>query len=184
MSTGSKKKRRSDRVTSVELPPGLWGNLWGHLRRGHVLVRLALCAVAAIAAVGDHPGLGAAAAVSLGDVPPRDIVARTQFEKDDDEATRKSPRTGRKSGGRRLRPGPDADWSSCGPSWKTTSANWWPPKTSRTWTRCGANFELPLAEGTPEPTDEERQQQFQTIPRSTFEARVRSKRSRRRSPSP
>ena len=66
MSTGSKKKRRIDRVTSVELPPGVLGNLWGHLRRGHVLVRLALCARDGRAAVGDHARLGAAAAISLG----------------------------------------------------------------------------------------------------------------------
>ena len=44
MTTGSKKKRRIDRVTSLELPPGVWGTLWDNLRRGHVLVRLALCA--------------------------------------------------------------------------------------------------------------------------------------------
>ena len=66
MSTGSKKKRRIDRVTSVELPPGVLGNLWGHLRRGHVLVRLAMCAHHGAAAVGDHARLGAAAAVSFG----------------------------------------------------------------------------------------------------------------------
>ena len=66
MSTGSKKKRRIDRVTSVELPPGVLGNLWGHLRRGHVLVRLALCAFAAVLFVGSYPRLGAATAAIIG----------------------------------------------------------------------------------------------------------------------
>ena len=66
MSTGSKKKRRIDRVTSVELPPGVWGNLWGHLRRGHVLGAAGAVCAGRAAAVGDHAGLGAAAAVSLG----------------------------------------------------------------------------------------------------------------------
>ena len=58
MSTGSKKKRRVDRVTSLEMPPGVWGHLWDHLRSGHVLVRLALCALAATSTNGMVRRLG------------------------------------------------------------------------------------------------------------------------------
>ena len=90
MSTGSKKKRRIDRVTSVELPPGVLGNLWGHLRRGHVLVRLALCAITALVLWGITRGWAPALPYHRGDVPRRDIVARTQFEREDLEATRKA----------------------------------------------------------------------------------------------
>ena len=90
MSTGSKKKRRIDRVTSVELPPGVLGNLVGQLRRGDVLVRLALCAITALLLWGVTRGWAPALPYHRGDVPRRDIVARTQFEREDPEETRKA----------------------------------------------------------------------------------------------
>ena len=104
MSTGSKKKRRIDRVTSVELPPGVLGNLWGHLRRGHVLVRLALCAVTAVLLWAITRGWAPPLPYHWGDVPPRDIVARTEFERDDPEATEEGARAGPQPGDRHLRP--------------------------------------------------------------------------------
>jgi membrane-associated HD superfamily phosphohydrolase len=90
MSTGSKKKRRIDRVTSVELPPGVFGNLIAHLRRGHVLVRLAMCGVTAMLLWAITSGWTAHMPFHLGDVPQRDIVARTQFEREDQEQTNKA----------------------------------------------------------------------------------------------
>src|SRR2546423_6352733 len=90
MSTGSKKKRRIDRVTSVELPPGVLGNLWGHLRRGHVLVRLTLCAITAMLLWGLTRGWAPPLPYHRGDFPQRDIVARTQFERNDQAATDKA----------------------------------------------------------------------------------------------
>ena len=90
MSTGSKKKRRIDRVTSVEMPPGVWGTLWDQLRRGHVLVRLALCALTALLLWAITAGWAPPFPYHWGDVLPRDIVARTQFERPDEEATRKA----------------------------------------------------------------------------------------------
>ncbi len=90
MSTGSKKKRRIDRVTSVELPPGVLGSLLVHLRRGHVLVRLAMCGVTAVLLWAITRGWTPPLPYHWGDVPQRDIVARTQFEQEDPDATEKA----------------------------------------------------------------------------------------------
>jgi cyclic-di-AMP phosphodiesterase PgpH len=87
MSTGSKKKRRIDRVTSVELPPGVLGNLWGQLRRGHVLVRIALCAITALLLWSITRGWAPPMPYHWGDVPQRDIVARTEFALEDERKT-------------------------------------------------------------------------------------------------
>ena len=87
MSTGSKKKRRIDRVASVELPPGVFGNMLSHLRRGHVLVRLAMCAVTAVLLWTITHGWTTPMPYHLGDVPQRDIVARTEFAREDQGST-------------------------------------------------------------------------------------------------
>jgi putative nucleotidyltransferase with HDIG domain len=90
MSTGSKKKRRIERASSLELPPGFWGNLWAHLRSGHVLVRISLCALTAMVLLVVTRGWAPPLAYRQGDVPPRDVVVRTPFEKIDEDATRKA----------------------------------------------------------------------------------------------
>src|SRR5690242_19735588 len=87
MSTGSKKKRRIDRVTSVELPPGVFGSVMAHLKRGHVLVRLALCGVTALLLWSITRGWAPPMPYHAGDVPPRDIVARTEFQQEDPKKT-------------------------------------------------------------------------------------------------
>src|SRR5918999_5825242 len=68
----------------------MWGNLWGHLRRGHVLVRLGLCAITALLLWAITSGWAPPSPYHLGEVPPRDIVARTQFEREDIDATLKA----------------------------------------------------------------------------------------------
>jgi putative nucleotidyltransferase with HDIG domain len=87
MSTGSRKKRRLDRASSLELPPGLWGSLWSHLQNGQVLVRMALCAAAAIVLLVVTRGWAPPLAYRVGDSPHRDIVVRTRFEIPDEKAT-------------------------------------------------------------------------------------------------
>ena len=42
----------------VELPPGVWGNLWGQIQRGAVLLRLAICALAAHSAADISRAVG------------------------------------------------------------------------------------------------------------------------------
>jgi putative nucleotidyltransferase with HDIG domain len=160
MSTGSKKKRRIDRVTSLEMPPGVWGSLWDNLRRGYVLVRLALCALAAILLWVITAGWKPPFPYHWGDVPPRDIVARTQFERPDDEATRKARDQARSLAIAIYDQDPtqleqlqakienDVTQLLAAESYEDAQAIW-------------EQYRLQLAEGTPQPTEEERRQRFQ-----------------------
>jgi putative nucleotidyltransferase with HDIG domain len=160
MSTGSKKRTRSERVASVELPPGLWGNLRIHLRRGHVLVRLAMCAVAAFALWGITQGWAPPQPFHLGDVPQRDVASRTQFEKYDEKATEEAREQARKLAVAvydqdptplvQLRAKLENDVSQlvAAEDLPTVDSLW-------------SEFEPQLAEGTPQRTPEERQQQFE-----------------------
>jgi putative nucleotidyltransferase with HDIG domain len=160
MSTGNKKKRRIDRVTSLELPPGVWGNLWGHLRRGQVLARLGLCALAALLLWVITKGWEPPLPYHLGDVPSRDVVARTEFKRSDPEATSKAREQARSLAVAIYDHNP-ADLEQLRAKvenavTEVTSANSL-AESAPLWNE----FRLPLAEGTPEPTEEEHEQQFQ-----------------------
>jgi putative nucleotidyltransferase with HDIG domain len=144
----------------VELPPGLWGSLRMHLRRGHVLVRLAMCAAAAIALWAITQGWVPPQPYHLGDIPERDITARTQFEKYDEKATETAREQARKLAVAvynqdpaplvQLRAKLENDVSQLVAAEDFTKAD---PLWSE--------FEPKLAEGTPAPTQDERQQQFE-----------------------
>ncbi|HJQ81629.1 MAG TPA: HDIG domain-containing protein [Lacipirellulaceae bacterium] len=160
MSTGSKKKRRIDRVTSLEMPPGVWGNLWGHLRRGHVLVRLALCGVTALLLWLVTRGWAPPLPYHLGDVPSREIIARTEFKLYDDDATQEAKRQARTTAIAIYEHNPqpleqlrakvenDVTQLVAAKSYDEAKEIW-------------NQYRLQLAEGTPQPTEEERQQRFQ-----------------------
>jgi cyclic-di-AMP phosphodiesterase PgpH len=160
MSTGSKKKRRIDRVTALELPPGLWGNLWGKLRRGDVLVRIGLCAVTALALWVITQGWAPPLPYHWGDVPSRDIVARTQFERDDPEATRKAQEQAR-SLAIAIYDHDSAQLDQLRAKLENAVSQLVAEKPLAEVDDLWDEFRLPLAEGTPEPTIEEREQQFQ-----------------------
>ncbi len=160
MSTGSKKRTRSERVASVELPPGWWGKLRLHLRRGHVLVRLAMCAVAALALWAISRGWSPPQPFHLGDIPSRDITARTQFEKYDEKATNEAREQARKLAVAVYNQDPTALVQLRAKLENEVSqlvAAEDLSKVDALW----HEFEPPLAEGTPQPTQEERQQQFE-----------------------
>ncbi|HEY3395558.1 MAG TPA: HDIG domain-containing protein [Lacipirellulaceae bacterium] len=160
MSTGSKKKRRIDRVTSLEMPPGVWGNLWGHLRRGHVLVRLALCGVTALLLWVVTRGWAPPLPYHLGDVPSREIIARTEFKLYDDDATQEAKRQARTTAIAIYEHNPqpleqlrakvenDVTQLVAAKSYDEAKEIW-------------NQYRLQLAEGTPQPTEVERQQRFQ-----------------------
>ena len=160
MSTGSKKKRRIDRVTSVELPPGVLGHLWGHLRRGHVLVRLAMCALAAVILWAITQGWAPPQPYHRGDVPSRNIVARTQFEREDPEATRKAQDEARSLAIATYDQDPSR-LEQLRAKLENEVTELLAAKSLAKVDKLWDSYRLPLAEGTPKPTPQEREQQYQ-----------------------
>lgn len=160
MSTGSKKKRRIDRVTSVELPPGVLGHLWGHLRRGHVLVRLAMCSITALLLWAITGGWTPPMPYRWGEVPKRDIVARTEFSREDPAATEKDRNDARKLAIATYDHDP-SKLDQVRAKLENDVTEIVAAKSLAEAEKLWDTFRLPLAAGTPEPTPQEREQQFQ-----------------------
>ncbi|QDV72024.1 HD family phosphohydrolase [Botrimarina mediterranea] len=72
----------------VELPPGKFSTLLGQLRRGAVVLRLAIAAVTAALLVVLVRGWEPPRDFALGEIPSRDLTARVEFKQLDDRATR------------------------------------------------------------------------------------------------
>ena len=88
MATGGQRRKRSDRVAALGIPPGQWERAWASLRRRDVLGRIGLAAVSAVLMALVIQGWDPPLAYRTGYTPPRDIVARVTFEEHDPEATR------------------------------------------------------------------------------------------------
>ena len=90
MSIGPPKRTRQQRVASVELPPGVWKTLWNNMQRGAVLLRLGLCAVAALILWAFTGAWDPPFNHRVGEIPHRNVIARVDFEQVDVAATRKA----------------------------------------------------------------------------------------------
>jgi len=87
MSNGNQKRTRQQRVATVELPPGVWGTLASQLRRGSILLRLALCTLVAILLWAFTRGWEPPLNYRLGEIPQRDIIVRVDFQQPDPKKT-------------------------------------------------------------------------------------------------
>jgi putative nucleotidyltransferase with HDIG domain len=96
MPNSIQKRTRQQRVASVELPPGVWGTLTSNLRRGHVLLRLALCALVALILWGFTTGWDPPFDYQTGQIPTRNVIARIDFDQPDLEATEDARKQARK----------------------------------------------------------------------------------------
>ena len=166
MANISQKRTRQQRVAVVELPPGFWGNLWEQLQRGAVLLRLAICALAAILMLIFTRGWDPPFRYRLNEVPERNLVASVDFEQPDQAATAEARTQARKltvavydqdpapleqlRAQLRLEIG------------KLLAAETWEEVDPGLWQQ----FQPPLADGTPDPTDEERAEQFKRLKES------------------
>ena len=81
MSSGNHKRKRSERVASLELPPGGFLRTVGLLRRRMVLGRLALCFFAAFILWFITSGWEPPFAYREDDILQREVVARADFQR-------------------------------------------------------------------------------------------------------
>lgn len=86
-STGNPKRTRSDRVATLKLPPGTVERALGTIRRSDVLLRISLCVVTAVAVWAATGGWVPPFAYRTGDVPARNVVARVDFKRVDEQET-------------------------------------------------------------------------------------------------
>ncbi len=79
MSSGGKKRTRSERVAALELAPTHWKRVMGSLRRQDVLARIALAAAASLALCVVVRGWAPPFTYRVGYAPSRDLIARVAF---------------------------------------------------------------------------------------------------------
>ncbi|MCE5302052.1 MAG: HDIG domain-containing protein [Planctomycetaceae bacterium] len=84
---GWRKRRRFERVASLELPPGQWERAWIGLRRRDVTGRIGLALLASVALSVVAHAWAPAFPYRTGYTPSRDIVAAVAFVKPDPAAT-------------------------------------------------------------------------------------------------
>ncbi|MEX2169745.1 MAG: HDIG domain-containing metalloprotein [Pirellulales bacterium] len=162
MSTGTQRRTRSQRVATVELPPGPFGVLLLRLQSGYVLFRLALCALAAVMLWAMTRGWSPPQPHHVDQIPLRAIVSRVPFEQIDEAATAKAQDDAAKNAVAIYDQDPaplvqlkarilndELSQMIKAPALDDVAPEMWQMYTA------------PLAEGTPPPTEEERQQQFQ-----------------------
>ena len=87
MPFGLRKRKRFERVASLELPPGQWERAWISLSRRDVLGRIVLALLAAVAICVVIHGWEPPFSYRTGYTPPRDIVATVAFKRVNDGAT-------------------------------------------------------------------------------------------------
>jgi putative nucleotidyltransferase with HDIG domain len=97
MSTGNQKRKRSERVAQLELPPNRMARALLLVRRNDVWLRVAICLFAVVimwmVTGGWYPNMP----YRTGMIPERDIFTRQTFERDDDEQTRDAHERARQS---------------------------------------------------------------------------------------
>lgn len=155
MAKASPKRTRGERVAALPLPPGRLTSLLRDLQRGPVLLRLAICLVAAIVmwvgTFGWQPPLD----YRLGQIPHRDVVARVSFTLIDEVETEKAREQARQNATAVYDQDPrplvelkarvliELAQITGAPSFEAVDEAIWQA------------FRPKLAEGTPEPTEEE-----------------------------
>ena len=160
MPFGMRKSKRSERVASLDLPPGQWERTWISLRRRDVLGRIGLALLAAAATCSVMHGWDPPFPYRSGFTPWRDIVAAVPFSRRDPGATEAAQQRARSQVRyvyaqderplKRLRAELRNTVTELATAATLDRVN---PKTWR-------EFHLPPAEGAAPPTAKQREQQF------------------------
>ncbi|MCH2115583.1 MAG: HDIG domain-containing protein [Pirellulales bacterium] len=157
---GNQKRTRQQRVASVELPPGAWGKLLSQLQRGSVLVRLALCAFVAVFLWVFTRGWEPPFNYQLGAIPQRDVVASLDFEQIDEKATEEARNRARRLTKAIYNQDPEQLIQLRAKLRSEISRLLTAETLDDDHAQLWKEFEPRLAEGTPDPTPEERQEQL------------------------
>jgi len=160
MPNGNPTRTRQQRVATVELPPGPWGVLLGQLRRGSVLLRLALCGLMAVALLIFTRGWDPPFKYRLDEIPARDIVASIDFEQFDEEATEQASDRARRLAMAMYDQDPESLVQLRAQLSSEISKLLSSEKLEEIDAKLWKDFQPPLATGTPDPTPAERQAQF------------------------
>ena len=112
-----RKRKRFERVASLELPPGQWERAWTSLRRRDVLGRIGLALLAAMDDVRRDPRLGSAVPLSHGLTLRATSWPPWPSPKADPVATETAQQTRRADKRRYVYiAGSPSRWCNCGPN--------------------------------------------------------------------
>ncbi len=115
MPFGLRRRKRFERVASLELPPSQWERAWISLRHRDVLGRIALALLAAASLCSVIHGWNPPFRFHTGYTPGRPIVSTVKFTKDDPVATQAKQQQARAERGTSTRAIPSR-WSNCAAS--------------------------------------------------------------------
>ena len=90
MASGTQKRKRSERVAALELPPGSVERALALLKQGDVLLRLGMCLLTVLALWCVTFSWSVPLEYQRDYTPQRDIVAKVRFEKIDEDKTDES----------------------------------------------------------------------------------------------
>lgn len=160
MSNGTQTRTRQQRVAAVELPPGVWRTLLANLKRGGVLLRLALCAAVALFLWAFTGSWDPPFSYREGEIPSRNLIARIDFEEFDPVATREAKQQARRLAiavfNQDSAPITQLRAELLNKITNILAAEARSDVDPELW----QEFQLPLAPGTPDPTAEELDAQF------------------------
>lgn len=97
MSSGGWPRARLDRVSQFDFGPGKWELILASLRRQEILLRIAICTAVVLALWIIHGTWRPPFGFRLGQVPPRDVIARATFDTFDETKTQQKKELMRRS---------------------------------------------------------------------------------------
>lgn len=160
MSNGTKTRTRSQRVASVELPRGRLTSLLSNLRKGRVILRLALCALTAVAMLGMTRAWDPPRDYRPDRVPTRNLTVRTKFAQEDTDQTRLARAEARQNAVAVYDNDPAALAKLKAEIKNDVSQLVGAESLAAADPALWEGFSPQLAEGTPQPTDQQQKEQF------------------------
>lgn len=161
MPNASPTRTRSQRVASVELPPGRWSRLLGQLRRGVVVLRLLMALGAAALLVIVTRGWEPPRDFAVGQIPARDLTARVEFRRLDERKTSDAREQARRFA-EAVYDNDPVPLTQLGAQVRNEIARLaGAVELTEAEEAVWARYQPPRAEGTPEPSDKERQAEFE-----------------------